>query len=88
MENIKLPNYLQLSVLSFLMYTETHIHSQLELESFLEMISPSLRVAVVKHIFHTLITDSEVFKGQEDVINFITRKMETKIYLPEAYIIL
>ena len=69
------------------MYTQTLLDTQRELEHFLNSISPSLRVMVLKHVFQTLIINNKVFKEQHDVINFITEKMETKIYEPEFNII-
>ena len=87
MKNIQLPDMTQIKVLSFLTYTQTLLESQKELETFLEMISPSLRIEVLDFIFRDLIGSNDVFDKNKDLIDFITRNLSTHIYQPEQYII-
>jgi CPA1 family monovalent cation:H+ antiporter len=51
------------------------------------MISPSLRLEVLDHIFSKLLLKHKVFKNHEKVVKYLTRKLETHIHLPEGYII-
>ena len=46
MKNMKLPETLQEKVRDFMMSTQNNLDNQQELDSFLQMISPSLRVEV------------------------------------------
>jgi hypothetical protein len=87
MENMSLPEKIQLRVLGYLAYTQTLLESQSELQTFLRMISPSLRESVVKHIFNDLLEDTEAFKGKNDLIDALTRKMIVRIYQPEEHVV-
>lgn len=51
------------------------------------MISPSLREAVVKHIFKDLLEQNRAFMGNEELIDSLTRKMIVRIHQPEGHII-
>ena len=84
MKNILLPEKIQMRVLAFLRYTNTLLESQKELETFLAMISPSLRQSVMKVIYAELLKDKMAFLNNPLAIIFLTRKMDTKIYMPES----
>ncbi len=49
------------------------------------MISPSLKLEVTKHIFIKHITT--IFKGNEELIEFVLTKISTYAYPPEDLII-
>lgn len=63
------------------------LDSQQELETFLELISPSLKERVIKHIFSEVLKEGEIFKGRAQLIDSLTRKLVTKIYQPEEHIV-
>jgi len=51
MRNMKLPLELMEEVRDFMMSTHNNLDTQKELDYFMQMISPSLRNKVTKHIF-------------------------------------
>jgi hypothetical protein len=51
------------------------------------MISPSLRLMVVRHIFSAVISNNQTFGLDDDVIDIIVRKLTTLLFLPEDYIV-
>lgn len=61
MKNLSLPEKLQVQVTGFLTYSKALLESQEELEQFLQMISPSLRQKVLKHIFGDILENNPVF---------------------------
>jgi hypothetical protein len=61
MKNLSLPEKLQVQVTGFLTYSKALLESQEELEAFLQMISPSLRQKVLKHIFDEILHMNPVF---------------------------
>lgn len=87
MKNMNLPEHIQGRVIGFLRYTNTLLESQKELEIFLKLIPPSLREVVIKIIFESLLKDKYAFMDNPLCIEYLTRKMDTKIYMPEEYII-
>lgn len=87
MKNMKLPERIQAKVIGFLRYTNTLLESQKELEIFLDMIPPSLREVVIRIIFEKLLLDKTSFRNSPQCIEYLTRKMRTKIYMPEEYVV-
>ena len=51
MKNMKLPENLQNNVREFMLSTQSNLDNQKELDQFLTLISPSLRLSVTQHIF-------------------------------------
>ena len=87
MKNLNLPEELQSKVIGFLTYTESFLESQNELKSFLDMISPSLRQEVVQYIFSETLKNNPIFNQNPSLIDYLTKKLETKIHMPEDQII-
>ena len=87
MKNLNLPEKLQTKVTGFLTYTQSHLDSQNELTSFLDVISPSLRQEVIQHIFSRTLMNNEIVNFDMTLIDFLTKKLETKIHMPEDQII-
>ena len=87
MKNLKIPKDIQNDVVGYLTYTQALLDSQQELETFLGLVSPSIKEKIIKHIFSQVLKDSEVFKGNEGLVDSLTRKLVTKIYQPEENII-
>ena len=69
-----------------MMLTQSSLEQQKELDSFLDMISPSLRLEVTRHIFGEAIAKNEVLSGNADLIEFVVYKLNTLLYLPEDHI--
>ena len=74
-------------MISFITYTQGLFESQDELKTFLSLISPSLREEVLKWIFAKTLNVNPIFKGNDDLIQFITTKLNAKNHLPEDTII-
>ena len=87
MKNLNLPEKLQTKVTGYLSFTQSLLDSQNELKSFLEVISPSLREEVIQHIFAQTLKSNSIFNFDESLIEFVTKKLETKIHMPEDEII-
>jgi hypothetical protein len=87
MKNLNLPEKLQVKVTAFLAYTQRLLESQRELTTFLDMISPSLKEEVIKHIFAETLKNNAILKDNEDLIYFLTKKLKTEIHMPEDEII-
>eukprot|EP00347_Sterkiella_histriomuscorum_P022573 403337973 len=87
MKNMKLPEDLQRKVQDFMMYTQSNLDYQKQLDMFLNMISPSLRLQVTQHIFLIAISKNIIFKGNQELIRFVVHNIITLLYLPEDIII-
>ena len=61
MLNMKFPEQLQDEIRQFMVATENNLDSQNELDSFMLMISPSLRNKVTKFIFMDAVTANPIF---------------------------
>ena len=87
MRNMKLPVDLQDEVKSFMVSTQDNLDNQKELDSFMQMISPSLRNKVTKHIFLDAIASNPVLSGSQEVIDFLINDVATLLYMPEDKIV-
>ena len=87
MKNQNLPKELQHEVIGYLTYTKALLDSQQELETFLSLISPSLKEKVIKYIFSEVLRENPIFKDNDELIDYLTRKLNTKVYQPEEQIV-
>lgn len=87
MKNLTVPEKLQVQVTGFLTYSKALLESQEELETFLQMISPSLRQKVMKHIFYDILLDNEVMCKNTYLIDFLIKRLNTHIFLPEFNVV-
>lgn len=87
MKNLSLPEKLQVQVTGFLTYSKSLLESQAELEAFLQMISPSLRQKVLKHIFADILYANPVFCTNNYLIEFVIQNLNTNIFLPEYSVV-
>lgn len=87
MKNLGLHEKLQVQITGFLTYSKALLESQEELENFMDMISPSLRHRVLKHMFSNTLVTNKVFGGNIEMIEFMSKRFETQILLPEFSII-
>jgi hypothetical protein len=87
MKNLNLPEKLQTKVTGFLTYTQNMLDSQNELKSFLDTISPSLRQEVIQYIFSETLKNNPIVNYDLNLIDFLTKKLETQIHMPEDQII-
>ena len=97
MKNMKISDILQQKVQNYIMSTESTLNIQRELQSFLNLLSPSLRyirtslcfyrVEILSHIFRSTIEKNAVFRGNDDLVDTILPLLEMKVFLPEDLII-
>jgi hypothetical protein len=87
MKNQGVPKQIQQEVIGYLTYTQALLSSQQELETFLTLVSPSLREKVIKYIFSEVLKENNIFAGDDLLIDYLTRKLTTKIFQPEEQIV-
>ena len=87
MRNLKIPQEIQSDVVGYLIYTEGLLDSQNELETFLSLVSSTLKEKVIKHLFTLTLNDSVVFKGRVLLIDSITKQLSIETYKPEDTIV-
>jgi CRP-like cAMP-binding protein len=87
MKNMKLPEETQKKVQNYIMSTQSTLDHQQEMDSFLKLISPSLRLEVTKHIFSMIVVKNSLFKENDDLVDYLVRYLNTLLYLPEDVII-
>jgi hypothetical protein len=68
MKNLNMPHPLMNDVKYYLSYTRSTFDHQQELDSFLTMISPTLRQRVTHQIFYGTISKNKVFKNQDEAL--------------------
>jgi len=69
------------------MSTHSNLDTQKELDIFMQMVSPSLRNKVTKHIFINAIAANPVLQGSQEAVDFLINDVSTLLYLPEDRII-
>lgn len=62
MKNIRLPQKLSAEIRDYLVFTQSTLDQQQELDKFLSLISPSLKLKVSWQIFEGVIKQNPVFK--------------------------
>jgi len=67
--------------------TKSNLDNQKELDEFFSLISPSLRIKVSHHIINKALEKNPIFKGREEIIEFLINDLVTLLYLPEDNII-
>lgn len=88
MKNLSINKDIQSEVVGYLTYTQPLLDSQQELETFLSLISPSIKEKVIKEIFSKVLKEGTIFRSRDKLIENLTRKLSTKIYQPEEHIIM
>lgn len=67
--------------------TQSNMDNQKEMEQFLKILSPSMRVRVTNHIFEQAILKNPIFCDKMDVVEYIIDYIEPKLFFPEDSII-
>lgn len=87
MENQNLSKELRTQVVGYLAYTRAMLDSQQELETFMSIVSPSIKEKVIKEIFEDVLSKNKIFKGRDNLVDSVSRKLVTKIFQPEEIIL-
>jgi len=100
MKNIRLHSELQVVVRDYLIFTQSTLDQQQELDKFLNLISPSLKLKVAHRIFDRILRDNPVLKqlpslqtptkpdGSLDLIESVIRKLGIQLNGPEDQIVI
>lgn len=83
MRNLSLPESLQYKVQAYLISTQTTLDQQKEFDSFMNILSPSLKREVTRHIFLECVLNNEIFEGKADIIDIILHDLTTLLFFPE-----
>ena len=83
MRNMSIPEDLQTRIQAYLISTQSTLDQQKEFDTFLQILSPSLRNEVTKHIFQECILSNDIFGGRNEIIDIILHDLNTKLFLPE-----
>jgi hypothetical protein len=87
MKNLKIHSELQNKVINYLLYTQSNRDQQRELESFREMISPSLQMEVTRYIFIDIIRMNPILQDSpKKMVDYVLQNIGTILFLPEDYI--
>ena len=57
------------------------------MDSFLKMLSPSLRLEVTSYIFSLVVCKNPLFSDSEDLVEYIVKHLNTLLFLPEDEVI-
>ena len=87
MKNMKLPEKTQSSIVKYLSMQQRYLDLENELAMFFGMISPGLKLEVIKHIFNNVLSKNAIFQGDKNLIKFITDRLDAELYMPETNVI-
>ena len=83
MRNMSIPENLQNRVQAYLIMTQSTLDQQKEFDSFLKLLSPSLRNEVTKHIFQESILWNPIFESRIEILDMILYDLTVMLFLPE-----
>lgn len=88
MMNMGLPMSIQTKVINYLLYTQSNLDRQNDFNALQEMVSPSLKMDIIRNIFSPIIMKNPIFGGgNEDLIDDALHLISTDSFPPEAYIL-
>ena len=87
MKSLEINEGLQKEIQLYLMSTQDSLDLQEELNNFLRMLSPSLKLKVTQHIFHEALNSNPVFEGEIEAIDLFIKSMSLLLFYPEQEII-
>lgn len=83
MKNLKISDEIREEVEYFLSFTQNALDQQKELDSFLSMLSPSLRQKVTGHVFKGVMMINPIFKNKPDMYSTVMNYLQIKLFMPE-----
>ncbi|CAI2376015.1 unnamed protein product [Moneuplotes crassus] len=87
MKSLGIEEELQKKIQLHLMSTQDSLDLQEELNLFLRMLTPSLKLKVTQHIFIEAISSNPVFHGEEEAIEIMIKSMNLLLFYPEQEIV-
>ena len=86
-KNLKLNTDIEKDIKHYISYIENTFENQREMDSFLAILSPSLKRRVIFNIFKEALFSNKIFKNQDEVVNTLCEKLETRLFMPEDTVI-
>jgi hypothetical protein len=83
MKNLGIPNEAQSRVNSYLVYTRSTLDHQKDLDAFLTLLSPSLKMEIRYIIFKEAILKNKVFEQKQEIIDAIVQDLTILRFMPE-----
>ena len=88
MMNMGLPMVMQNKVINYLLYTQSNLDRQHDFNELQMMVSPSLRMDIIRNIFSKIIGQNSIFGGSnDDLVDTVLLSISTDSFPPEASII-
>ena len=87
MKNLKLNENLEKDIKHYISYIENTYENQKEMDTFLSILSPSLKRKVIFNIFKDTLLSNKMFEDQNDIVSVVWEKLETRLFMPEDVII-
>jgi hypothetical protein len=87
MKSLGIPEHLQHDIVKYLTFTQSSLDHQKELDSFMGLLSPSLKLQVTRYLFLETITNNEIFEGNTETIDSIVKDLSIQLSLPEETIV-
>lgn len=83
MKNLSVPVDVQNKVHTYLLYTRSTLDHQKELDTFLTMLSPSLKLEIRRCIFQESVINNKVFGGRVEILDLILQDLTILRFMPE-----
>jgi hypothetical protein len=87
MKNLGIPQRTTKIIQNYLTYTQNTLDHQIQLDSFLSILSPSMKTLVTKHIFEGAVNKNHIFSNHLEILDIILYDLKTLLFLPEDEII-
>lgn len=83
MKNLCIPEDVQMRVQSYLVYTRSTLDHQKDLDIFLSMLSPSLKMEIRLIIFKDCVIRNKVFDNKKEILDLILGDLTILRFMPE-----
>ena len=83
MKNLLIPEDFQKTIRMYLTTTQSTLDHQQELDSFMSMLSPSLKIQVTRYIFQDIILGNDIFEEKTQVIDLMLADLSILLFYPE-----
>jgi hypothetical protein len=86
MKKLKLPVHLQDNINDYLIYTRGTLNNKAEFESFIRLLSPTLKQEVTDTVYDMIIKLNDLFAHEPEIHEYMTRSMNHNFFRPEEEI--
>ena len=82
-KNMKLPGDIEDKIRDYIITSYNSQHSQQQLNAFMALLSPNIKIEVIKYEFEHIIENIPIFRGITDAV---TDLLELKTFKPDEYV--